>query len=210
MKRLVLTKSYTLCFIVLFLASCTGVSVKESAPGNKAAYQHRAERLGVIEEWKLVGRISLDDGDQGGSGRLQWDVKPNSSELDFHGAMGRGAWHLKIGPEAATLKEANGVEQTSPDVNGLILDNLGWQAPIDALHWWVRGLAAPGAHEELELDANGLLTSINQFGWRVRFSRYDSNTGFQLPKKLSATRDNYRVKLAISRWQMRFGHAQAD
>ena len=120
------------------------------------------------------------------------------------------SWHLQIGPEAATLKEANGVEQTAPDVNGLIQDNLGWQVPMDALHWWVRGLAAPGAHEELELDARGLLTSINQFGWRVSFSRYDSTTGIELPKKLNATRDNYRVKLAISRWQMGSGHAPAN
>ena len=184
--------------------------MKESSPDNQAAYLHRAEMLSVIEEWKLVGRMSLDDGDRGGSGRLQWGVKNNSSELDFHGAMGRGAWHLQIGPEAATLKEANGVEQTAPDVNGLIQDNLGWQVPMDALHWWVRGLAAPGAHEELELDARGLLTSINQFGWRVSFSRYDSTTGIELPKKLNATRDNYRVKLAISRWQMGSGHAPAN
>ena len=57
--------------------------MKESSPDNQAAYQHRAERLGVIEEWKLVGRISLDDGDHGGSGRLQWDVKQTAPSSTF-------------------------------------------------------------------------------------------------------------------------------
>lgn len=202
MKRVLQKRTLGLCFVLLALNACTGVSVKETLPDSETAYQQRAEQLRAIEEWKLVGRISLDDGDRGGSGRLQWDVKTDRSELDFHGAMGRGAWHLEIGPEAATLKEANGVEQIAPDVNGLIQNNLGWQVPMDALHWWVRGLAAPGVPESQELDEEGLLTSLDQFGWAVEFSRYDSVAGFDLPKRLNATRDNYRVKLAISRWQL--------
>lgn len=197
-----LRPSFGLCFLVLALNACTGVSVKGPVPDNETAYQQRAEKLGVIGSWKLAGKISLDDGDHGGSGRLQWDVKPDRSEFDFHGAMGRGAWHLQIGPEVAVLKEANGVERTAPDVDSLIQAKLGWQVPIDALHWWVRGLAAPGASENLELDPDGLLLSLDQFGWKVSFSRYGSASGIDLPKRLSATRDNYRVKLAVSRWQL--------
>jgi len=40
----------------------------------------------------------------------------------------------------------------------------------------------------------------------VDFNRYDSVAGVVLPKRLNATRDNYRVKLAISRWQMDMSH----
>ena len=186
----------------MILNACSGVAVKEPVQGNEMAYQSRAEKLGEIGEWNLVGRISLDDGDEGGSGRLHWDVKTGLSELDFYGAMGRGAWHLKIGPEVAVLKEANGEERTAPDVNGLLQGKLGWSVPMDALHWWVRGLAAPGASEDMQLDPDGLLTSLDQFGWSVSFSRYDAKTGIELPKRLKATRDNYRVKLAISRWHI--------
>jgi outer membrane lipoprotein LolB len=207
LKRLVLRKTYSLLFILFLLGACTGVTVKEPLTDKQAAYQDRSAKLADVVEWSLLGRISLDDGDQGGSGRLQWDVKTDNSELDFHGAMGRGAWHLDIGPEAATLKEANGTEQTAPDVNGLVQDNLGWHIPMDALHWWVRGMSAPGASEEMELDPDGLLKSLDQLGWKVSFSRYESKTGFLLPRKLIATRDDYRVKLAISRWQMGINHA---
>ena len=195
-------QSYWLLLVLLLLNACTGVPVKEPVSDNKAAYRDRAEKLAVIPEWGLVGRISLDDGDHGGSGRLQWDVRSDSSELDFHGAMGRGAWHLQIGPEGAVLKEANGVEQTASAVNDLIQARMGWPIPVDALQWWVRGLAAPGAIEYEELDSEGLLVKLEQFGWSVDFSRYDSVAGMELPKRLNATRDNYRVKLAISRWQM--------
>ena len=202
--------SYWLLLVLLLLNACTGVPVKEPVSDNKAAYRDRAAKLVTIPEWGLVGRISLDDGDHGGSGRLQWDVRSDSSELDFHGAMGRGAWHLQIGPEGAVLKEANGVEQTASAVNDLIQARMGWPIPVDALQWWVRGLAAPGAIEDEELDSEGLLVKLEQFGWSVDFSRYDSVAGMELPKRLNATRDNYRVKLAISRWQMDLSHDSAN
>jgi len=202
LKQVVLGKSLSLCFVFLVLNACTGVSVKEPLPDNEFAYQQRAEVLGSIVEWGLAGRISLDDGDRGGSGKLQWNVSADNSELDFHGAMGRGAWHLQIGPETATLKEASGIEQTASGVDSLMRDHMGWPIPVEALQWWVRGLAAPGAGAEKELDPNGRLVSLDQFGWNVSFSRYDSTTGISLPKRLKATRDDYRVKLAVSRWQM--------
>jgi outer membrane lipoprotein LolB len=191
-----------LFLVLIVLNACTGVSVKEPVPGNKAAYQDRAEKIGAIPEWSLVGKISLDDGDHGGSGRLQWRVKPEGSELDFHGAMGRGAWHLQISPEGAVLKEANGAEQTAAGVDALIQDRMGWPIPVDALQWWVRGLAAPGIVEDESFDDEGLLVSLDQFGWNVEFNRYDSFSGVALPIRLDARRDDYRVKLAIGRWQM--------
>ncbi len=201
MKHVALKKAYLIFIVLLVLDACTRVPVKEPVHGNKVAYQDRAAKLAAISEWSLVGRISLDDGDHGGSGRLQWDVEPGNSELNFHGAMGRGAWHLQIGPHGATLKEANGAEQTAAGVNDLIQDRMGWPIPVDALHWWVRGLAAPGAAEDERFDQQGLLLSLDQFGWSVDFNRYVSFAGVVLPTRLDARRDNYRVKLAISRWR---------
>jgi len=195
---------------LLLLNACTGTPIKSPGPDAKEAYQLRAGQLEAISEWAFVGKISLDDGDRGGSGRLQWAVTADASELDFHAAMGRGAWHLQIGPESAVLKEANGTEQTAPGVNALIQDRMGWPIPVDALQWWVRGLVAPGVSGEKEFDSEGLMVSLHQFGWQVNFTRYDSKGGIALPKKLNARRDNYRVKLVVSRWRMGIDHAFKD
>lgn len=166
------------------------------------AFQARSGQLGEIDSWGLAGKISLDDGDQGGSGKLQWDVEPGLSEIDFHGALGRGAWHLRVGPGLARLQLADGTVQTAPAVSELIRDQIGWPVPLDALQWWVRGLAAPGPVENRLLDAQGLLVSLRQFGWNVEYDRYGLFAGVQMPVRLDAKRDNYRVKLAISRWRM--------
>ena len=173
------------------------------------AYQDRAGKLIAIDKWAMVGRISLDSGDQGGSGRVQWDVKPGLSELDFHGALGRGAWRLQFGPQGVLLKMADGTVQTAADIDELIQDQVGWPIPLDALQWWVRGLSAPGDIESEILGPGGLLIGLNQFGWQVDFNRYGSFGGFELPIRLEATQDNYRVKLAIKRWQMDPGNELA-
>lgn len=184
------------------LAACTTVPQKSADRDGLAAFEARNGRLGGIASWGLAGKISLDDGDEGGSGRLRWDVEPGLSELDFHGALGRGAWHLRVGPGLARLQLADGTEQVAPGVGDLIRDQIGWTVPLDALQWWVRGLAAPGPVENRILDPQGLLVSLRQFGWSVEYDRYGSFGGLQMPVRLDAKRDNYRVKLAISRWRM--------
>ena len=203
-------KSWCLFFLVLTLNACTSVSVKDPDFVNKEIYEDRTSQLNATGVWGLVGKISLDDGDEGGSGRLQWSVEPGHSELDFHGAMGRGAWHLQIGQDGVLLKMADGTEQAADDVNDLIQDRMGWPIPLDALQWWVRGLVAPGVIESETYGSEGLLTSLRQFGWDVDFKRYASVDGVELPVRLNATNDNYRVKLAISRWRMNVNHDLTD
>lgn len=188
--------------IALVLNGCTGATVRKAGVGNEPAFQDRMASIGSIDEWRLAGKISLDDGDQGGSGKLQWRVNADDSTIDFHGAMGRGAWHLEISPEGAVLKEASGKVYQAAGADALILQQMGWPVPVEALQWWVRGLVAPGPVKHKQLDEQGLLISLSQFGWQIEFSRYRSVSGLSLPARLNAKRETYRVKLAVSRWQM--------
>jgi outer membrane lipoprotein LolB len=194
-----------LVLVVLVLSACTGPIVRDPVVDGKQAYQDRAAEIVAIQNWSFVAKISLDDGNEGGSGKLKWDVLSEDSELDFHGAMGRGAWNLRINPQRAVLSEANGDTQTASNVNDLVQQRLGWPLPVDALQWWVRGLAAPGSIEGEVFDSNGLLVNLKQFGWSIDVNRYKSFAGLDLPVRVDARRDQFRVKLAISRWQMDSG-----
>lgn len=188
--------------IALLLNACTAVTVREPGTSGKQAYQERARQVGAIEQWGLVGRLSLDDGEDGGSGKLSWDAQPAGSDLDFHGAMGRGAWQLKVREHSATLKEADGAVQTALDVNELMQNRIGWSIPVEALAWWVRGLKAPGETGLEQFDTDGRLLSLQQHGWTVEFKRYRSVGKIILPVRLEAQKDSYRVKLAVSRWRL--------
>ena len=138
----------------------------------------------------------------GGSGRLSWEARPVGSDLDFHGAMGRGAWQLQVREDSAILKEADGGMQEAPDVNELMRNRIGWSVPVEALAWWVRGLKAPGETGSQQLDADGRLLSLQQNGWTVEFNRYRLIDDIELPVRLEAQKDNYRVKLAVGRWRL--------
>ena len=60
----------------------------------------------------------------------------------------------------------------------------------------------PGLIDAQQLDEAGLLISLEQFGWQIDFNRYTSDSGVALPIRLDARQTDYRVKLAISRWQV--------
>lgn len=186
----------------MLLSGCKTVPVTKPGAGNQAAYDNRAENITSVSSWNLVGRISLDDGEEGGSGRLQWVVKDEHSTLGFHGAMGRGAWQLEIEPGGAALRLADGSEHFAAGVDALVQQQIGWPIPVKALQWWVRGLAAPGIIDAQQLDTDGLLTSLAQFGWQIDFNRYASDAGVAMPVRLDARQNDYRVKLAISRWHL--------
>lgn len=190
------------CAGVILLAGCRGVAVKPTDQANEQAY---LERVGVMETWAawgLRGKISLDDGEDGGSGNLSWSVEPGQSELDFRAALGRGAWNLRIRPGLAVLTEANGDRQVAPDLDTLMQERIGWPVPVEALEWWVRGVAAPGPVDDREIDESGLLVRLEQFGWKVAYDRYTRKEMTPMPRKLNATKQEYRVKLAISQWRL--------
>lgn len=186
----------------LLLGACRGVEVRDAGPGMDVAFQQRVAEVSAFEQWGFSGRLSLDDGEEGGSGTLRWSAEGAITQLDFRGAMGRGAWQLHIAPQAATLMEADGSMQTAPDVGTLLRDRIGWHIPVDALAWWVRGLEAPGAPVVRELGAGGRLVMLEQFGWVIEFGRYQSANGLLLPARLEARRGDYRIKLAVGRWSL--------
>lgn len=194
----------------LALVACAGHSPTLPDQESRAvAYAHRASQLEAFARWSLTARLGLDDGQDGGSGRLQWGVDGPSSTLDFRGTLGRGAWRLALDRDGATLSRADGSVVHDPSVSELIRRESGLMIPVGSLHWWVRGLARPGAERRLELDASGLPAELHQDGWMIRYDRYMEEGEMLLPRKLVATRGEYRVKLVISRWAMPAGDSDA-
>lgn len=172
-------------------------------PGAAMAYQARFAQLKSLEYWTLSGRLALSDGKEGGSGNLTWQKDGAEIRMSFHGAMGKGAWKLQAGPAGARIELANGETHLAPTVAELVLQQLGWQVPVEALTWWVKGLADPGKWENRQLDENGQLLRLSQFGWEVEFGNYGRVGSSWLPSKLTARRGNYLVKMAVKTWDLK-------
>lgn len=191
-------------FGTALLPGCASVSMQ--APESAAAvmaYQTRLQELQPLDQWTLRGRLAISDGMEGGSGNLIWQNDGDRTRMSFHGAMGKGAWQLQADPSGARIELANGEIHEAATVAALVVQELGWQIPIDALTWWVKGLADPAKWESRELNGHGLLVKLSQFGWEVEFGNYDEVGGSMLPSKLTARRGKYLVKMVVRTWELK-------
>lgn len=190
--------------LAVLLGACATVPAPDDEPSRAekvARYEARAAALAAREHWVLDGRLAVSDDEDGGSGKLEWRHRPGLSELDFRGALGRGAWQLDIEPGHAVLRLANGETWEAPDVSILVRDHVGWDVPVDALGWWVRGLAAPGRLADRDLDADGRMTRLSQHGWEVEYQRYRDFSGMALPVRLEARNGERQVKFVMRDWR---------
>jgi len=190
-----------LCVAAALLAGCAARLPGPSLPAEvDSRNAKRAAEVGGWQQWGLTGRLGLDDGTDGGSGRLDWRVHGPDSTLDFRGAMGRGAWRLDITGQGARLQRADGSFNQAEGIADLVLTETGMQLPVDALQWWVRGLPQPQSTFSQRLDDNGLLLELEQLGWQIRYERWMDHGAWSMPRRLEATDGQQRVKLAVSRW----------
>ena len=187
---------------VLFLAGCAARAPMPGQAEQEAQREAREARLADWSAWGLTGRLGVEDGWNGGSGRLDWTLREQETLLKFRGAMGQGAWELSRNPAGARLKLADGTEHVADDIDTLVREQTGWRLPVDALAWWVRGLAWPlgPAPDKLAFDADGMPERLEQAGWEIDFRRYQEAGGEQLPTRMEARKGGLTVKLAISRW----------
>ena len=158
--------------------------------------------MSLYPDWSLAGRLAVSDSKDGGSGNLRWEQTENGSRMDFHGAMGRGAWRMTSNASGARLELADGTIHDAGSVDMLVRSQLGWDIPVDSLSWWVRGLAAPGGYQERRLGEEGDLQELLQDGWTVTFGKYRSFGGAMLPVKVSARQADWKIKLAIRDWNL--------
>ncbi len=187
----------------LLLAACASVPPYEDEPTpaeKLRLYETRAAEVEDRAQWSLDGKLAVSDGEDGGSGRVEWHSRPGLSEINFTGTLGRGAWQLDIAPGHAVLQLANGETWQARDVGVLVRRHVGWTVPVDALSWWVRGLAAPGPVERRDLDAGGRMTLLSQHGWEVEYRHYEDFDGMALPTRLEARNGERQVKFVMREW----------
>lgn len=193
---------FTSCLAAcLVLVSCATRQVQPTDGESAAsAFRQREQALAALTAWDLAGRLSIDDGAEGGSGRLGWKIRGDASEMTFRGAMGRGSWQLSSGPGYAELQRSDGSLSRGDSADELVHSEVGWQVPVNALRWWALGLPAPGGVELMDLDAAGRVLALQQAGWHIHYERYRSFGDVELPGRMDAVRGQYRVKMAVSDW----------
>ncbi len=183
--------------LVLFLSGCATLPPATTPPPCPAPPCVRA----TVPDWKLQGRISLIQGEQGWHAGLAWENHADRFRLQVSGPLGQGALQLTGTAQGVTLVDANGKVYVAADAESLLQQVSGWQLPVSGLRYWVRGLPDPDARFEQTLDGQGRVQQLNQSGWNIRYQRFMQVDGAEWPSKLTLERDDLVLKLVIDQWQ---------
>ena len=188
------------------LTACTTAPVRPPLPAVDAAaaqvlQQERQARLAAIGRWSLQGRLALTVGDRGGSGRLDWRQQGDAFEVSLAAPVTRQSWRLAGTPLGATLEGLEGGPRAGMDADVLLREATGWPIPVQAMAWWVRGLASPDA--VLEFGADGRPRRLHAQGWTVDYQEWLPASGPwpEMPRRLQAVRGDARVRLVVDGWE---------
>jgi len=206
---------FIVALLALLLSACAGRVVREAPPpgaaataADIAAQDAREASLGGITEWGFSGRLAISNGSDGGSGRIEWqqargDGERGVSTVTLSAPVTRQGWRLTVYEGAgATLEGLKGGTRTGVDAVALLREATGWDIPVPALAYWVRGLRVPGAAvDDMRFDAGSRLLRLRQGGWTIDYQWADPVAGDPpMPRRIDAVRGQAKVKLVFDQW----------
>ena len=195
--------------LLTLLAGCAGLTSRESVEGQGDAklWQAHKAQVAALDGWQISGKVGIRAPRDSGSGTLFWLQRQDYFDIRLSGPLGRGAARLTGRDGAVNLEIANQGRYQGESAQALLGEQLGWQLPVSQLHWWIRGLPAPGSRSQLTLDSDSRLAALQQDGWQLQFLDYRDQHGFSLPQRLKAQRGELQIILVIKDWQARqLGH----
>lgn len=163
-------------------------------------WQARQELLGQLDQWEFSGRIAVKTTDDGFNGKLRWLQQEASFAATASGPLGAGAVRIEGDGRSVTLTDKDGIRTELDDAELEFRLRYGWTIPVRSLRYWALGIPDPDAPADTVIDAQGLLTSLEQRDWSVTISRYDEGGGQSMPKVLTAQNADTRVRLVIDHW----------
>lgn len=164
----------------------------------RASWQQHRQKLIQVRAFTVDGRAANSLGIRAD---LHWQqFRDGRYEARIAGPLGMGATEISGDQRRVQVRSAQGVE-VSDNPEAWMAERVGWTLPLRGLRWWALGLPAPGVPAQIELDAQGQLSTLSQSGWTLSYLEYAEVDGLSLPRRLEASNDEVRVKLLFDRWQ---------
>ena len=193
--------------LLLLLTACVSAVRPPSVSAVVLApLAERRAALQAVQSFQLEGRLAAAVAGEGFNANLGWTQRGDRTELDLRAPLGFGAARVVRDNKQLTLEASRGEHFSGPLASEQLTQRLGFEPPLGSLRWWVLGVPDPTVAlftQQLSADGQTLL-SIDQLGWHIDYSeygRYGSTLATaQLPRRLTLTRDQVRLRLVVDRW----------
>ncbi len=198
-------RTLLLVFAACLLAACATAPPQPAPSAEVLAATWAGQRAALlrIDGFTLKGRAAIHRGSGGGSVGVRWVQAGSAVDLWLMAPLGQGTFHLSSTKLGVALSTPDGQRHTAPDLETLMQTHLKWSLPIDGARFWVRGVPDPRVPvANLQLDAGGRLTALDQAGWQLRVQEYQPVQGLSLPKRLTLTAGEVNIRLVIDHWDL--------
>ena len=186
--------------VLLVLAGCAGQDTREA--GSLSWLEH-SNRMQQLNHWTAHGKLALHSGERAETAAILWQQHGPSTRLRLSGPMGVSA--TTITSDGQQMEVHQGEEHRTFDIStpDAITLNTGWDLPLHALPYWLKGIPSPDSPAQLlELDTDrNLLRQLQQDDWEVHYEQYEQFNNLTLPTRLRIQRDATSVRMIIRDWQ---------
>ena len=188
-----------MCLCSAILVSCAARRPSVDLP-DISTWEQRQAVLGNVVEWEFRGRIAVKAGDEGFNGKLRWTQNGQEFHATVSGPLGIGTVRIDGDEQTITLTDKDGAQTILTDPEAELYYRYGWTIPVARLPFWALGIPDPALAAVTEVDDEGRMTHLEQSDWVVDISRYGHGGGHEMPRKLTASNSNTRVRLVIGSW----------
>lgn len=170
---------------------------------HNSTWRAHEQAVRQVTNWQCVGRIAIRTETEGGTINLSWQQTGVHARIMLNAPLNQGTVELIGRPDMMLITDSAGQRQLTSNPSATIEQLTGWKIPISALPDWIRGLP----HDKnalIQLNGNGGLNTLNDDGWLINYEAYMPVPGYDLtmPRKITVSRDNIRLRLVIESWQM--------
>ncbi len=188
-----------IAFILMILGGCAvtrpGVELPEMA-----SWDERQAVLSQFPEWQFRGRIAVKAGDEGFNAKISWTQTGEQFYATVGGPLGIGTVVIEGTDDQILITDKDGVKTPLEDPERELYMRYGWTIPVASLRFWALGIPGNAPISEIELNDEGRLASLTEGSWAVEITRYKENAGQQMPRTLTATNPDTRVRMVIDKW----------
>ena len=170
--------------------------------------EQQQQRVLKIDQWNITGRVALKTASNGGHADLFWQQRsPQEYDIKLVAPLGAGSSIIQARKHGVTLSTSDGQQYYEADIDTLLSRVEDMPFPVTGLRYWIRGVPSPAsASRLLEWNEQGLLSLLEQDGWRVDLRSYKQAGRYNLPNKVFLSRaddEEIDVRLVIRQWGIR-------
>ena len=191
---------YLAVTLMLILAGCAGQSTREATSVN---WKQHSSTLQGFHHWTANGKLALRTDERAESATIVWQQQGQNSELQLSGPLGLGATTIHSDGQQLQINKGNEVTTVDISTPNATARNTGWNLPLQALPYWLKGMPSPDFELQLfELDPdNDLLRNLRQDNWDINYEQYQQFDELMLPTRLRIHNGSTSARMIIRHWQ---------